>query len=691
MARYSLIGSAYASESPVADAETLVNFYLEAIESGLGKSAAALYPRPSLTAFTILPDSPLRGEVEINGRMFAVAGASLYEVFADATYSRIAGVANDGQPVSFAASTSQVLLVSGGNVYCLTLYGTALAALPHLSRTLTYAISSVAASGIVPQSQPIAIQSVSESGSTVTAVLNDFLPSALLVAKGDPIRISGVTESGYDGTVPIGSIDFGQQAAIDTIAQISESGTTVSLIVVDPEVIRPQWDAIGIGDQITVSGVVPADYNGTQTVTGKTITPRTAPHSGFALTLTYEIGPTGLSDGGSSGRPATVQYGATVYPTVTYENTNLGLADSSGGNMEFFTVLVHTASDLQFSAGEDVTIAAADDAAYDGVWKVAAITGGGGPPNSTAVLHAKQSLIDEAASQNGTISSAIGAPVLGAYSDGFFLLLLDSFQKWRISGLLDGLTWDDADVAQVSEIPDDLVSLLVDHREAWMFGRTKTVVYYNSGNPDFPFEPVNGGFIEQGCDAARSPIRMDNSIFWLGRDERGALMAWRAQGYLPARVSDHAVEREWQSYLVTSDAVSMTYQWNGHSFWQIYFPTANRTWVYDAATGRWRRDGFWSGTDWDAHRAFCHVFAFGKHLVGDPLSGGIYQLTEPVTDWLDFGNPVMGERQAPPVATEAEWTYHSRIVLDVEMAQAKAAAAPVITLGGYAYNPNPLG
>ena len=103
----------------------------------------------------------------------------------------------------------------------------------------------------------------------------------------------------------------------------------------------------------------------------------------------------------------------------------------------------------------------------------------------------------------------------------------------------------------------------------------------------FPFDVIPGGFIEQGTSCIAPPVKLDNSIFWMGGDERGAGIGWRAEGYTPRRISTHAIELAWQGYATIADMVSYAYQDQGHSFWVLYFPTANATWVYDVASGMW--------------------------------------------------------------------------------------------------------
>lgn len=252
------------------------------------------------------------------------------------------------------------------------------------------------------------------------------------------------------------------------------------------------------------------------------------------------------------------------------------------------------------------------------------------------------------------------------YCDGFFLACLNGSHTFQASALLDATNWPPLSTATISVFLDNVGAMLVDHREVWLFGLTKTVIYYNSGNFPFPFDLIPGAFIEQGIIANNSPVRLDNSVFWIGGDDRGNGIAWRAQGFTPMRVSNHAVEFAWQGYATIADARGYSYQDQGHSFWVIYFPTANKTWVFDVATGQWHERGYWNAASgiFTAHRSQNHIMAFNKHLVGDWSSGTIYQMSIAFND--DAGNPIRRVRRFPHVSTEKKWIFHHELQVDLE-------------------------
>jgi hypothetical protein len=252
------------------------------------------------------------------------------------------------------------------------------------------------------------------------------------------------------------------------------------------------------------------------------------------------------------------------------------------------------------------------------------------------------------------------------YCDGFFLALTRNSRNFQISALEDATSWDPGDATTVSVFPDNILSMIVDHRQIIFHGLTKNCVYYNAGLTDFPFVPDPSAYIEQGTLSFTSAIRLDNTVMWIGADERGFGIAWRLQGYQPIRISNHAVEYAWSQYSSIGDVIGYAYQDQGHSFAVWYFPSADRTWVYDVATGQWHERGFWNAGmgRYTAHRSQCHVSAFGKHLVGDWSTGNVYQMS--INTYDDFGNAIRRLRRTPHLCEEKKRIFYSQIQFDLE-------------------------
>jgi hypothetical protein len=256
---------------------------------------------------------------------------------------------------------------------------------------------------------------------------------------------------------------------------------------------------------------------------------------------------------------------------------------------------------------------------------------------------------------SNTLSSAITEPgfpvpaLMGQYLDSYFLALKGQSIQFNWSDLLDGETWPALNVAQVSQSSDNLVTLAVNHREIWLYGTKTTAVWLNTGDTSV-FQPLSQAYLQVGCAASFSVARFDNSLLWLGLNEHGARVVYRADGYNPQRVSTHAIEAYLNALDRVSDAIAWTYQDMGHVFYVLYLPTADHTLVYDASTQLWHKRALWDQTRlvWRPHVGRCHCYAFDTHLVGDRQSGAIYSMKLPFRD-----------------ATTGNWRYADDEILDL--------------------------
>lgn len=259
-----------------------------------------------------------------------------------------------------------------------------------------------------------------------------------------------------------------------------------------------------------------------------------------------------------------------------------------------------------------------------------------------------------------------GAVTVG-YLDGYFVFNEPDSQKVWITSLLDGTTVDPLDFASAEGSPDGLVSLIVDHREAWLFGTNSIEVWYDAGTADFPLARIQGAFLEIGCAAAYSVAKLDNSVFWLGSDARGNGIVYRANGYTGQRISTHAIEFAIQSYSTIDDAVAYTYQQDGHPFYVLIFPTEGKTWVYDVATNMWHERAGFSDGAFTRHRSNCQMNFNGEIVVGDYSSGNLYAFDlEKYTDNGSIQKWLRSWRALPTNQNNLKRTSHHSLQVDCQ-------------------------
>ena len=286
------------------------------------------------------------------------------------------------------------------------------------------------------------------------------------------------------------------------------------------------------------------------------------------------------------------------------------------------------------------------------------------------------------------------------YMDGYFVAQAAGTSRFYISAPEDGHTWNPLDFADVSEFPGNIVDICPLQRQIWCFGPQQSVPYYNSGAPNFPFDPVQGAFVEHGAIGQGpnglngfSATVADNSILWLGSDIRGSMMAWRMDGYTPKRISNHAVEAAWQKFgwVDPAQTFAYAYQENGHIFWVIQFRVASGppvslgvpvqtwvTWVYDCSTLQWHeRSSFNNGVEGPA-TGLCHCAVDNIHIIGGS-DGNLY--TQSVSYLTDNDKAIRRYRRSPHVGEEKQWVHHQQVQVDLETGTGTmGSASPAITI-----------
>lgn len=212
-----------------------------------------------------------------------------------------------------------------------------------------------------------------------------------------------------------------------------------------------------------------------------------------------------------------------------------------------------------------------------------------------------------------------------AYMDTYFIVNdEDSPGVFNISATDDGLVWGALDFGISESSPGALKNIKVIHNTLFLFSSIATEPFYNSGNADFPFEPLRNSKIESGLQASFSVVQADNTLYWLGANKEGVNQFIRLNGYNPEVVSTREIEYELSTYSRTSDCTAYSYQQAGHVFVVFSFPAQDRTLVYDISENTWhRRKAF----DMGRHRGEGHLSFNGKHIIGDHITSQFYELS----------------------------------------------------------------
>jgi hypothetical protein len=193
---------------------------------------------------------------------------------------------------------------------------------------------------------------------------------------------------------------------------------------------------------------------------------------------------------------------------------------------------------------------------------------------------------------------------------------------------------------------DFLVTDICVNRELFLLGEKTGECWTDQGLFPFPFLRLPGTNIQHGCAAVFSVARVGESFAWLSKDDRGQGLVYQMNGYVPVKISTPAMEAQIALYSIISDARAFSYQQAGHEFYQLTFPSADVTWVYDSTTQLWHKRA-WRDTYnvFHRHRGNCACVFSNKVVVGDWQNGNLYYYD--LTNYSDNGVPLICLRRAP--------------------------------------------
>jgi len=249
-------------------------------------------------------------------------------------------------------------------------------------------------------------------------------------------------------------------------------------------------------------------------------------------------------------------------------------------------------------------------------------------------------------------------PTTATYQDGYGVVTAYNSESIWISGLDDFSSWNILDFTSAEGFPDLAYRVLSDHREVWVFGGETTEVLYNSGNPEFPIERVPGGYIEKGIKAPASAAKVDNSVFWLDNNSQ----VLRADGYRPRVISTRQIEYQMAQMKDKFDARAYTYIQEGHTFYELFFPSDGKKFVYDASTNFWHTRA--SGNNDKRHRGNCYALFNNKRVVGDFENGKLYEYD--LNTYQDNGEARRFIRRAQVVHADRVRIVHNKLELEFE-------------------------
>jgi hypothetical protein len=614
MPDFGFVGPSYEAPSIYQDDQECINFRpeIDPLKQPGQYGVIALYPTPGLVTKVTLNYAEVRGMRQVSGGQYliVVCGGDVYALSSTLTPTRIGSLNTNTGIVGITDNSQNVYIVDGAYRYTWRISNPASAQFTG-SVTGTTLTVTLMKSGTIAVGQQLFGTNVS--------------PETIITGLG--------TGSGGVGTYTI-NISQTQTSqgynSSEVAAKItgSISGTVLTVTAVASGILYPGQTIQGTG---VTAGTIITALGGSAALS-------------FAITTGgtgYAVGDTITVTGGIYSQQATYTVATVAAGVVT------GLTTVSNG---VYSVVPGAPSQTTTSG--------------NGTGLTLTLTFGTGTGNTGSYV------ITPSQTVSSTSLYALNFSVMpttdGAFSgadvvdivDNYFVYNRPQTQQWGSSNILSpissALAFSSKDGA-----PDNIVSLIVDHREVFLLGETSSEVWVDSGLFPFAFQRIPGTSTQHGIAAKFSVARLGNSFAYLSKNIRGDGQIMMMNGYMPTRISNHAVENSIEGAEI-GDARAWTYLIEGHEVYVISFPRLDLTWAYDIATGMWHK---WLWVDnqnvFHRHRGNCHVHFQNMNLVGDWENGQIYML-DPNT-YTDSGQEIRRVRRAPHLVSDFQRQYFSEL------------------------------
>lgn len=614
MPDFGFVGPSYSAPSIYQDAQECINWRVEVdpLKAPGSRGVVALYPTPGLTSVVAFQNqAPVRGMRTLSGstQLIAVCGQYVYSL-TSTFIPTIVGQLN--------STTGQVGITDNGTYVYIT------------DGTYRYSWR------ISSPSSAVFTGTISGTTLTVTAVTNGT------IGVGQSLFGVGITQETIITALGTGSGGVGTYTI-----NISQTVSTAERM--NSTAVAAVFTATISTTTLSVTAVSSGTIYLGQTVQGAGVTANTvitAQGSNIVLSQTIVTGGTGYAVNDQVTVVGGV-YGSTpqVY-TVSSVTSGVvtGLTVYSQGS--YTTQPINNVSTTTSGSGTGLTLTLTFGTGTGGTgsYKVS-------PSQTEATSETMYALnFSVLPSSDGAFSGADVVDIV----DNYFVYNNPGTQQWAASNILSPIT-PALSYGNKDGAPDNLVSIIVDHREVYLMGEDSSEVWVDAGTFPFPFQRIPGTSTQHGIVAKFSVARLGNSFAYLSRNIRGQSQVMLMEGYIPKRISTHAVENTLVNQTV-SDAVAFTYQLEGHEVYVISFPTLDITWAYDITTDMWHK-WLWCDNTNTYHRCRANCVAVFQNmvLVGDWQNGQIYELDP--NNFTDNGQNVRRLRRAPHLVTDLQRQY----------------------------------
>lgn len=222
------------------------------------------------------------------------------------------------------------------------------------------------------------------------------------------------------------------------------------------------------------------------------------------------------------------------------------------------------------------------------------------------------------------------SPNTCTFQGGRILTDEDGTGQFKGSDLYDPTSWNGLSFATAESNPDKLNRIINYRGSIVLFGAYTTEFWSNIGGSGFPYARILNVDLEYGLTARWSVAKFAGSWAFLAKNREGQSIVCQLEGYGVSKISNSEMDHIINNYSDIADATGFGYTLGGHPFYQLNFPSAGKTWLYDGSTNYWSELRYKGN---ERHRAEFGVEFLNQMIVADYENGKLYKLeSDALTD-----------------------------------------------------------
>ena len=238
-----------------------------------------------------------------------------------------------------------------------------------------------------------------------------------------------------------------------------------------------------------------------------------------------------------------------------------------------------------------------------------------------------------------------------AFLDGFMVFTVPDSKVTFVSGLNE-LTFNALDFTSIEGSTDNILGLIVDHRQIIFLKEKSVELWYNAGiATGYPFARSPNGYLEVGCASRDTAAKLGGAVYWLADD----FTVRQLSGSAPSIITHAGIAKFIRDGI---DPFGFAYTFEDKHYYTLTFEGV--TIEYDILATEWHNRTTFTRSNWEI---LTTVEVYGGLFILDSQSGSIGKVDNTVR--TEFGDTQKVSWTYQEIASQGHRIVHDRFELEI--------------------------